>query len=54
MAHHLFSTVPHYNAGEATRIIKPLLGPLYQYDDRFLLSAMWSDWSACRCVLVGG
>eukprot|EP00887_Chlorella_sp_A99_P008064 scaffold12.g8064.t1 len=44
VAHHLFSTVPHYNAHEATRIVKPLLGPLYRSDDRPLLSALWADW----------
>lgn len=50
VAHHLFSTVPHYNAHEATRIVKPLLGPLYRSDDRPLLSALWADWCSCRYV----
>merc|ERR1712034_204616 len=32
VAHHLFSTMPHYHAMEATKAIKPLLGEYYQFD----------------------
>jgi len=29
VTHHLFSIIPHYRAGEATRAIKPILGNYY-------------------------
>nr|ACF98528.1 delta-12 fatty acid desaturase [Chlorella vulgaris] len=48
VAHHLFSTMPHYHAKEATEALKPILGDYYRYDDRPLLKAMWQDFSLCR------
>lgn len=50
VAHHLFSTMPHYHAQEATDALKKVLGKYYQSDDRFVFSAMWSDYKACRYV----
>lgn len=32
VAHHLFSTMPHYHAQEATAVLRPLLGPYYLRD----------------------
>lgn len=48
VAHHLFSTMPHYHAKEATEALKPILGDYYKYDDRPLFKAMWQDFSLCR------
>ncbi|URE45638.1 omega-6 fatty acid desaturase, endoplasmic reticulum isozyme [Musa troglodytarum] len=50
VAHHLFSTMPHYHAMEATRVIKPLLGEYYQFDGTPLLKAMWRE--ARECIYV--
>ncbi|OAY73741.1 Fatty acid desaturase DES2 [Ananas comosus] len=50
VAHHLFSTMPHYHALEATRAIKPILGDYYQFDATPVLQAMWRE--ARECVYV--
>uniref|UniRef100_A0A6V7QX24 Fatty acid desaturase N-terminal domain-containing protein n=1 Tax=Ananas comosus var. bracteatus TaxID=296719 RepID=A0A6V7QX24_ANACO len=50
VAHHLFSTMPHYHAMEATRAIKPILGDYYQFDATPVLQAMWRE--ARECVYV--
>ncbi|RWW51430.1 hypothetical protein BHE74_00042225 [Ensete ventricosum] len=50
VAHHLFSTMPHYHAMEATKVIKPLLGEYYQYDGTPLLKAMWREARECLYV----
>ncbi|GAB4823433.1 hypothetical protein N2152v2_010479 [Parachlorella kessleri] len=50
VCHHLFSTIPHYNAVEATEAIKPVLGEYYLYDDRFLPKALWQDWRSSLYV----
>lgn len=50
VAHHLFSTMPHYHAQEATAAIRKLLGPYYLKDDRRIWSALWSSWTKCRFV----
>ncbi|KAI7996734.1 Omega-6 fatty acid desaturase, endoplasmic reticulum isozyme 2 [Camellia lanceoleosa] len=41
VAHHLFSTMPHYHAMEATKAIKPILGDYYQCDGTPVLRAIW-------------
>ncbi|GAA0144515.1 hypothetical protein LIER_04940 [Lithospermum erythrorhizon] len=43
VSHHLFSTMPHYHAREATNVIKPLLGEYYQY----------REVKECICVEAG-
>ncbi|KAL4436995.1 hypothetical protein ABPG75_004134 [Micractinium tetrahymenae] len=48
VAHHLFSTMPHYHAQEATQALKPVLGDYYRCDNRPLLKAMWTDYTLCR------
>ena len=50
VAHHLFSTMPHYNAMEATKAIKPVLGEYYQLDTTPVYKAMWRE--AIECVYV--
>lgn len=50
VAHHLFSAMPHYHAGEATAALKPLLGRYYCEDHTPWYRALWRDWSVCRYV----
>ncbi|KAM0941509.1 putative oxidoreductase [Dioscorea sansibarensis] len=48
--HHLFSTIPHYHAVEATKAIKPLLGDYYRYDDTPIFAALWREFRYCFFV----
>nr|APQ40636.1 fatty acid hydroxylase [Orychophragmus violaceus] len=50
VAHHLFASMPHYNAMEATKAIKPILGDYYQFDGTPILKAMWRE--AKECIYV--
>lgn len=50
VAHHLFSTMPHYHAMEATKAIKPVLGEYYQFDGMPFYRAMWRE--AKECIYV--
>lgn len=50
VAHHLFSTMPHYHAMEATKAIKPILGEYYQFDGTPVYKATWRE--AKECVYV--
>ncbi|KAL6522401.1 Delta(12)-fatty-acid desaturase [Orobanche minor] len=50
VAHHLFSTMPHYHAMEATKAIKPILGSYYQFDRTPVYKAVWRE--AKECVYV--
>lgn len=50
VAHHLFSTMPHYHAMEATKAIRPILGEYYQFDGTPLLKAIWRE--ARECIYV--
>ncbi|KAK1356534.1 Omega-6 fatty acid desaturase, endoplasmic reticulum isozyme 2 [Heracleum sosnowskyi] len=50
VAHHLFPTIPHYHAEEATRAIKPILGEYYQYDDSPFYKSLWSTVKECVYV----
>jgi len=50
VAHHLFSTMPHYHAEEATEALKPVLGKYYMYDGRNVHQAMWEDWGITHYV----
>lgn len=50
VAHHLFSTMPHYHAMEATKAIKPILKEYYQFDGTPFYKAMWRE--AKECVYV--
>ncbi|KAH9326689.1 hypothetical protein KI387_006867 [Taxus chinensis] len=50
IAHHLFSTMPHYNAMEATKAIKPILGSYYHYDGTPVYKAVWREFRDCVYV----
>lgn len=50
VAHHLFSTMPHYHAMEATKAIKPILGEYYRFDGTPVYKAAWRE--AKECVYV--
>lgn len=50
VAHHLFSTMPHYNAMEATKVIKPILGEYYQFDGTPVYKAMYRESKECVYV----
>jgi len=51
VVHHLFSTMPHYNAIEATKYVKVALGKNYLYDNSGFFSSLWKSWRNCRYVL---
>ncbi len=50
VAHHLFSTIPHYHGMEATKAIKPILGEYYQCDRTPFLKALWRE--SKRCLFI--
>ncbi|XP_020592844.1 LOW QUALITY PROTEIN: omega-6 fatty acid desaturase, endoplasmic reticulum isozyme 2-like [Phalaenopsis equestris] len=50
VAHHLFSTMPHYHAMEATKAIRPVLGDYYRLDTTPVVKAMWRE--ARECIYV--
>ncbi|KNC96242.1 uncharacterized protein SPPG_08396 [Spizellomyces punctatus DAOM BR117] len=50
VAHHLFSTMPHYNAEEATEAIKKVLGKYYIMDRTPLWKAVWQSYTQCKFV----
>ncbi|XP_057547302.1 delta(12)-fatty-acid desaturase FAD2 [Amaranthus tricolor] len=50
VAHHLFSTMPHYHAMEATKAIKPILGKYYRFDETPVYMATWRE--AKECIYV--
>ncbi|KAI8060554.1 delta-12 fatty acid desaturase [Gongronella butleri] len=50
VAHHFFSTMPHYHAEEATAHIKKALGKHYKYDATPVPQALWRAWKYCRFV----
>ncbi|ORX49540.1 fatty acid desaturase [Hesseltinella vesiculosa] len=50
VAHHFFSTMPHYHAEEATVHIKKALGKHYQFDDTSIPVALFRAVKQCRFV----
>ncbi|KAL2901092.1 Delta(12)-acyl-lipid-desaturase, partial [Bienertia sinuspersici] len=50
VARHLFSTIPHYHAMEATKAIKPILGEYSQFDGTPICKALWREAKECLCV----
>jgi len=54
VCHHLFSTMPHYNAIEATKHLKKVLGKYYLHDDTPILNALWTSWGSCHYVADQG
>ena len=50
VTHHLFSTMPHYHAMEATKAIRPILGNYYHFDGTPVYKAIWRE--AKECIYV--
>ncbi|KAE8713160.1 Omega-6 fatty acid desaturase, endoplasmic reticulum [Hibiscus syriacus] len=50
VAHHLFSTMPHYHAMAATKAIKPIPGEYYQFDGTPVYKAIWREAKECLYV----
>ncbi|KAI8926846.1 fatty acid desaturase-domain-containing protein [Entophlyctis helioformis] len=50
VVHHLFSTMPHYHAQEATEAVKKFLGKYYLYDDTPIWRALYESQRYCRFV----
>ncbi|CAB5200227.1 unnamed protein product [Rhizophagus irregularis] len=50
VAHHLFSTMPHYHAEEATIHIKKVLGHYYIFDDTPIFEALWRSFASCKFI----
>ncbi|KAJ4822573.1 Omega-6 fatty acid desaturase, endoplasmic reticulum [Turnera subulata] len=50
VAHHLFNSIPHYHAMDATKAIKTVLGDYYQFDDTPIFQAMWRSTTECLYV----
>lgn len=50
VAHHFFSTMPHYHAQEATHYIKKVLGKHYHSDMTPIPLALWKVWHECQFV----
>ncbi|KAJ4822576.1 Delta(12) fatty acid desaturase [Turnera subulata] len=50
VAHHLFNSIPHYHAMDATKAIKTVLGDYYQFDDTPIIKAMWRSTTECLYV----
>lgn len=48
--HHLFPSMPHYNAMEATRAVKEVLGEYYHFDGTPILKAAWREFRECIYV----
>ncbi|BBH04335.1 Omega-6 fatty acid desaturase, endoplasmic reticulum [Prunus dulcis] len=50
VVHHLFSTMPHYHAMEATNVLKPILGEYYSFDATSIWKALWRE--ARECLFI--
>ncbi|KAI3735924.1 hypothetical protein L6452_15451 [Arctium lappa] len=50
VVHHLFPSIPHYHALEATEAIKPILGDYYKYDGTPIIKALWREMKECIYV----
>ncbi|CAG8608056.1 7336_t:CDS:2 [Cetraspora pellucida] len=50
VAHHYFSTMPHYHAEEATIHLKKVLGSYYIFDDTPIFKALWRSYNQCRFI----
>ncbi|XP_057982530.1 delta(12)-fatty-acid desaturase FAD2-like [Malania oleifera] len=52
--HHLFTTIPHYNAMEATKAVRPILGEYYRFDATPFWQAVWREVRECVFVEPDG
>ncbi|KAJ3097103.1 hypothetical protein HDU97_005279 [Phlyctochytrium planicorne] len=50
VAHHLFSTMPHYNAEKATEALKKKLGKYYIRDETNIWVSLWKSYTTCKFV----
>lgn len=50
VAHHLFSTMPHYHAIEATPYLKKVLGKYYLEEEDNVMVSLWKTWQTCHWV----
>jgi len=50
VAHHLFSTMPHYHAIEATPYLKKFLGKYYLEETHHWTVSLLKNWQACHWV----
>ncbi|KAI8838674.1 delta-12-fatty acid desaturase [Chytridium lagenaria] len=50
VAHHLFSTMPHYNAERATEALKKKLGNYYMRDETNIWVALYKSYTSCKFV----
>ena len=50
VCHHLFSTMPFYNAVRATAYLRAALGPHYLRDHTPIAQALWRSWRNARFV----
>jgi len=50
VAHHLFSTMPHYHALEATPYLKKFLGKYYLQETDHWFVSLWKTWRTCHFV----
>eukprot|EP00759_Apiculatamorpha_spiralis_P040288 PhF_6_TR38910/c0_g1_i1/m.58208/K10256/FAD2; omega-6 fatty acid desaturase / acyl-lipid omega-6 desaturase (Delta-12 desaturase) len=53
VVHHIFSTMPFYNAIEATPYAKKMLGKYYLSDDRSIALCMWESFRYCKFIEKG-
>jgi omega-6 fatty acid desaturase (delta-12 desaturase) len=50
VTHHIFSSLPHYHAEEATRALIPVLGSYYCRSDVPIARALWKTFRECSYV----
>jgi omega-6 fatty acid desaturase (delta-12 desaturase) len=50
VVHHLFSTMPFYNAIQATPYVKQFLGEHYNYDNTPVFKSLWNTFTDCGHV----
>ncbi len=53
VVHHVFPTIPHYHAREATQAILPIIGDWYIKSDRFVLADFVRTLIGCHFVVPG-